>query len=198
MVNFTFWEHGEMKGKLISVITVAAFLVGCSRQEGPTVRGPVDQAADSGKPERAPIAVLEPDLDLYEMVFRRWGLPEDTKEVAFLSFGYGADAAAFHDPPHGFTERFDDLPYKLHPVSAARFPRDGEMVSEYRYRSVEEKSTGRSGYIYFVEVTKKTEREILLDVGFYGNYGIFGVSEIRATKEKGKWKLAPTGKAGIS
>jgi len=179
----------------------AAFLVGCMRQGGQNARVPIGQATDSEKPEPVSRVVLEPDWDLYEMVFRMRLPREATDKVIFISLGYDSKSETYRDVPIGFIQRFRDLPYKVHPASAARLPYDDEEVTvegKRRYRGVEEKTTRKPGQIYFVTIKEKTRDGILLEVGFFGGPLYGGGTEFRATKENGKWQLEFTGSGWVS
>lgn len=187
-----------MSSRLICTLLLGGFLVGWTRQGNSTASKPVRYADGISKTPLEPLRMLEPDVALFEKAFRMLLRVHETNEVAFLSFGYNPDENVYLDPPEAFSERFKDLPYKLFPVSAARLPRDGEMVSKDGYRGVEEKETGKPGIVYFVQVKTRTDREILLEVGVYGGPLNGGGSELRAIKEDGKWILTPNGSGWVS
>jgi hypothetical protein len=180
-----------MKYRLLSVLMLGALLMACSRQESPA--SSQEAVVEDSTHESA--AILQPDLDLYERIFRT-GLPHKQADhyVIFLSIGRDPKTKFFGEPPKGFMYRFLDLPHKVHPVSEASLLRDdqGELMG------IKEMIPGKFGIILFIEVGKKTEQEILLWVGDWQGPPGGSSSEIRATRKNGTWNLTFTGKGLIS
>jgi hypothetical protein len=111
----------------------------------------------------------------------------DPDEVCFVATGRSADG--WIDPTPAVMKRLAESRRTLLPASAARLPKAGEMLSEHRYRGVEDPDTGKQCYVYNASVTKwiddNTAEVKWCKFGgpLSGGGGIFIVE-----KKNGKWR----------
>lgn len=137
-------------------------------------------------------ALSEREAAVLEVALRET-LPEnDQAGTIFISLG--SLASGWRDPPPQFLRRFNDLPYNVRPVSAARLPKPGEMVPDapaLRHRGVEDPATGQRSPIYWAEIIEwESETRVRIDTGSWtgplGGGGMVLVYELR----DGSWAIA--------
>lgn len=169
-----------MWAKRFLIIAALVSVAGCAQESKPP---PMPTTTP------APVATLSArDADVLEAALR--DRLENAGDDTTIFLSVGSIETDWKDPPPDFFKRLSDLPYKFKPVSQARMPKDGEMESPKRFRGVEDPTTGKRSWIYWVEIKRwVTDTKVRVDIGVWsgplgGGGGIY-VFELR----DGKWVL---------
>jgi hypothetical protein len=150
---------------------------------------PSSNGADSGSAELPNPEYSGDDLGVRELVLRRLLGSANEGTLCFLSFG--TCGKTWISPPQGFVDRFSDLPVRFRPVSEARIPLEREKDSNGLFRSVEDRRTGKSGKVYYVQILRwHGEHKVEVSAGVYGgSLDGFGARYI-VEKQNGKWIIS--------
>jgi hypothetical protein len=132
------------------------------------------------------VALSGKDAAVLEAAFRENLARVKGERVIFISVG--SIRGDWKDPPTDFLQRLSGYPFQLRPVSAARFPRWGEMETPDRFRGIEDPETGKRSWIYWAEIKEWiSDTKVRLDTGVWsGPLGGGGSTEIYELRD-GRW-----------